>query len=58
VHAEHGVDRGPERLGGVDHDQHALLDIQTAVDEVGQQVPSRPSCSRSSLPGPSGIFTP
>jgi len=32
--AEHLVDRGPERLAAIEHDEHALLDIQSAVHEV------------------------
>jgi hypothetical protein len=27
----------PERLGAVDHAEHALLDIQAALDEAGPQ---------------------
>ena len=37
VDAEHVADGLAERLGAVDDDQHALLDIQAALDEVGQQ---------------------
>jgi hypothetical protein len=37
VDAEHVADRLSECLGAVDHHQHALLDIQAALDEVGQQ---------------------
>ena len=36
--AEHVVDRGPECLGAVDHDQHALLDVEAAVHEVRQKL--------------------
>jgi hypothetical protein len=32
--AEHVVHRGAQRLGAVDHDEHALLDFQAAVHEV------------------------
>ena len=35
--AEHVADRLAQRLGAVDDDQHALLDIEAALDEVGQQ---------------------
>ena len=31
---EHLGDGGPQRLGSVEHDEHALLDIQPAVHEV------------------------
>ena len=31
---EHLADRGPQRLGSVEHDEHALLDIQPALHEV------------------------
>ena len=37
VDAEHVTDGLSQRLGAVDDDQHALLDIQAALDEVGQQ---------------------
>jgi hypothetical protein len=37
VAAEHVADRLPERLGAVDHHQHALLGVEAAFDEVGQQ---------------------
>ena len=37
VDAEHVADGLAQRLGAVDDDQHALLDIQAALDEVGQQ---------------------
>jgi hypothetical protein len=35
--AEHVADRLAQRLGSVDHAQHALLDVEAALDEVGQQ---------------------
>ena len=35
--AEDVADRLPQRLGAVDHEQDALLGVQAAVDEVGQQ---------------------
>jgi hypothetical protein len=34
---EHLADRLAQRFGAVDHEQQALLDIQAAVDQVGQQ---------------------
>jgi hypothetical protein len=37
VGAEDVADGLAQRLGAVDDDQHALLDIQAALDEVGQQ---------------------
>jgi hypothetical protein len=35
--AEHRVHGRAQRLGSVDHDPHALLDIEAAIDEVCQQ---------------------
>ena len=37
VGSEHVADRLAQRLGAVDHHQHTLLDIQTALDEVREQ---------------------
>ena len=37
VVAEHLADRLAQRFGAVDHEQHPLLGIQAAVDQVGQQ---------------------
>jgi len=37
VHAEHVADRLAERLRAVEHAEHALLDIERALDEVGEQ---------------------
>jgi len=37
VDAEHVTHRLAQRLGAVDHDQHALLDIEAALDQVRQQ---------------------
>jgi hypothetical protein len=37
VHAEHVADRLAQRLGAVEHAQHALLCVEAAVDEVGKQ---------------------
>jgi hypothetical protein len=34
VGAEHVPDGLAQRLGAVDHDEHALLDIQAALDQV------------------------
>ena len=34
VLTEHGPDRLAQRLSAVDHDQHALLGVQAAVDEI------------------------
>ena len=34
VDAEHVADGLAQRLGAVEHDEHALLDIQAAVHEV------------------------
>ena len=48
-----------ERLRAVDHEQHPLLDVQAAVDEIGQQRGRRPSRSRSSPShSPSASFSP
>lgn len=37
VNAQHVPDGLAQRLAAVQHAQHALLDVQTAADEVGQQ---------------------
>ena len=37
VDAEHVADGLAQRLGAVDDDEHALLDVQAALDEVGEQ---------------------
>ena len=37
VDAEHVTDRLAQRLGAVDDHEHALPDVQAALDEVGQQ---------------------
>ena len=37
VLAEHVLDRAPQRLGAVDHEQDRLLWVEAAVDEIGQQ---------------------
>ena len=37
VLAEDVLDRAPQRLAAVDHEQDRLLGVQAAVDEVGQQ---------------------
>jgi hypothetical protein len=37
VVAEHLTDRLAQRFGAVDHEHHALLDVQAAGHEVGQQ---------------------
>jgi hypothetical protein len=37
VDAEDVTDGLSERLGAVEHNEHALLDIQAALDEIGQQ---------------------
>ena len=37
VDAEHVADRLAQRLGAVDDHEHALLDVEAALDEVGQQ---------------------
>jgi len=34
---EHLADRLAQGFGAVDHEQEPLLDIQSAVDQVGQQ---------------------
>jgi hypothetical protein len=31
---EHVTDRLPERLGAIEHAEHALADVQAAIDEV------------------------
>ena len=35
--AEDGADRLPERLGAVDHEQHPLLGVEAARDEIREQ---------------------
>src|SRR4051812_41344959 len=37
VDPEHVADRLAQRLGAVDHAEHALLDVEATLDEVGQQ---------------------
>jgi hypothetical protein len=37
VGAEHVADRLAERLGAVEHDEHALPRVEATFDEVGQQ---------------------
>ena len=37
VLAEDVLDRPPQRLGAVDHEQDRLLWVEAAVDEIGQQ---------------------
>jgi hypothetical protein len=37
VDAEHVADRLAERLGAVEDDEHALLDIEATLDEVREQ---------------------
>jgi hypothetical protein len=37
VDAEHVADGRAQRLGAVEHDQDALVDVEAALDEVGQQ---------------------
>lgn len=55
---EQGSDSGPERLAAVDHDQHALLDIEHALGEVGQKGGSDRLILGRASHKPGGIFTP
>lgn len=34
MHAEHIADGLAQRLGAIEHAEHALLDVQAALDEV------------------------
>jgi len=37
LHPEHGTHGLAQRLGAVDDQQHTLLEIEAALDQVGQQ---------------------
>ncbi len=37
VDAEHVADRLAQRLAAVEHDEHALLDVQASLDQVREQ---------------------
>src|SRR5215212_8687876 len=50
--AEHVVDGRSQRLAAVEDDEHALLDVQAAVDEVGEQVPRDGLVLRGAVPEP------
>jgi hypothetical protein len=45
-------DRGPQRLGAVQDDEHALLDVQAAGDQVGEQVGGDRLVLRRAVPEP------
>jgi hypothetical protein len=50
--AEHLVDGGPERLAAIEDDEHALLDVQAAVDEVCEQCDGDRLVLRRAVPQP------
>jgi hypothetical protein len=56
--AEHLDDGGPQCLAPVQDDEHALLDVQAAVDEVGEQAPGDGLSSVEPSHRPSGTMTP
>ena len=56
--AEDGVDGGPERLAAVQDHQYALVAVQAAVDEVGEQPTRRCLFSAEPFHRPSGTLTP
>jgi hypothetical protein len=52
VLAEDVLDRAPERLAAVDHEQDRLLCVQAAVDEIGQQRAGQRRVLRRAFPQP------
>jgi hypothetical protein len=50
--AEHLVDRLAERLGAVDHAEHALARVEAAGDEVGEQLAGDGRVLGRAVPGP------
>jgi hypothetical protein len=58
VDAEHVADGLPERLGAVDDDEHALLDIEAALDEVGQQRGGDGGVLGRAVPEPERVLDP
>jgi len=58
VDAEHVAHGLAQRLIAVEHDEHALLDIQPALDEVRQHVVATVAFSVEPSRSPSGCLTP
>ena len=56
--AEHGADRLAQRFGAVDDEQHPLLGVQAALDQIRQQRGRDGRVSVEPSHSPSGIFTP
>jgi hypothetical protein len=52
VLAEHILDRLAQRLAAVDHEQHRLLGVQAAVDQIGQQRAGERGVLGRALPQP------
>jgi hypothetical protein len=58
VDTEHLVDGLAQRLGAVDHDEHALLDIEAALDQVGEQRGGDGSVLGRAVPQPERVLGP
>jgi hypothetical protein len=48
--AENGVNGGSEGLAAVQEDEHALVAVQAAVDEVGEQLDADALVLRRAVP--------
>jgi len=48
--AEDGIDSGPQRLAAVEDDEHALIAVQAALDEVGEQLDADALVLRRAVP--------
>ena len=58
VLAEHVLDRAPQRLAAVDHEQDRLLGIEATVDEVREQRPRQGRVLGIRIPGLPGRVLP